>query len=66
MDNNWCRLNFDSKEKKPDLDPYVAIDVDEVRDLVLQIYPGTFWKILDKHISPSLPIPISNRSTDST
>ena len=24
------RLNFDSKDKKPDLDPYVAVDVDEV------------------------------------
>ncbi len=29
--NFMTRLNFDSKDKKPDLDPYVAVDVDEVR-----------------------------------
>lgn len=28
--NFMTRLNFDSKDKKPDLDPYVAVDVDEV------------------------------------
>jgi hypothetical protein len=31
--NFMTRLNFDSKDKKPDLDPYVAVDVDEVPTL---------------------------------
>ena len=43
---NVCtRLNFE-KEKKPDLDPYVAIDVDEVtplqKKLMLCLFKLTF------------------------
>ena len=39
--NVFTRLNFE-KEKKPDLDPYVAIDVDEVTPPPKKTYVVSF------------------------
>ena len=61
--NVRTRLNFE-KEKKPDLDPYVAIDVDEVpppkkkKNHVLSVLTKLFGIFTDTRKSFIMPNPL--------
>ena len=63
--NVRTRLNFE-KEKKPDLDPYVAIDVDEVppppskKNHVLSVLTKLFGNFTDTRKSFIMPNPMES------